>query len=246
VCIEDFSGNYQFVEHAETALLVVESEFSKSIYLRKLNNPPPIVIIPSVRYDQLRQFSPNYSLVANAHVLRVLWAGQPETDYCLASLNFFLEQLKRTDLKIELYLRPHPEDKGVSNGAYESLASFGIPIFEANSSILNASFYSACHLVVTQFSSVAIEAGFYKVPALHILQRETGRKLLLERTGSDEFVLQKCDAAFVISDDTDLSDMVLALTNDEERLKKLKNFDQFYQVNQKQMPLLISAIEGIL
>lgn len=246
VCIEDFSGNYQFVEHAITALLVVESEFSKGIYLGKLNNPPPISIMQSVRYDQLRHLSPNYSLVANAPVLRLLWAGQPETDYCLASLNFFLGQLKRTNLKVELYLRSHPDDKGVANGAYDCLASYGIPIFEANALILNASFYSGLHLVVTQFSSVAIEAGFYKVPALHILKKEAGRKLLLERTGSDEFVLEKYDAAFVISDDTDLSDMVLALTSDEERLCKLRNFDQFYQVNQKQMPLLISAIEGIL
>lgn len=246
VCIEDFSGNYQFVEHAKTALLIVESEFSQGLYLRKLNNPPPIVIISSVRYDQLRNLSPTYPIVANAPILRVLWAGQPETEYCLASLNFFLGLLKRIDIKVELYLRPHPEDRGAATGTYECLASFGIPIFEANTPILNASFYSDFHLVVTQFSSVAIEAGFYKVPALNILHKEAGRKLLLERTGSDEFALQKYDAAFVISDGTDLSDMVMALTSDEERLCKIRNFDQLYQVNQKQMPLLISAIEGIL
>lgn len=246
VCIEDFSGNYQFVEHAKTALLVVESEFSEEIYLRKLSHVPPIVIIPSVRYDKLRRTSAIYPLVANKPLLRVLWAGQPETECCIASLMFFLELLKKSDLNVELYLRSHPEDKGASTGAYECLTHFGVPMLDANGLSLDESFFASFHLVVTQFSSVAIEGGFYKVPTLNILQKEVGRQLLFERTGSVVLALEECDASFILNDDLDLPILISALTSDEERLKKLKNFDQFYHVNTLQMPLLISAIEGIL
>lgn len=245
VCIEDFPGNYQEVDHAPTSLLIVESKFSSNIYGDRYHAIPPVLIMPSVRYDGLRHGYFSWEVSVMPPPFRVLWAGQPESAYCIQSLEVISPRLKKHSAK--LLFRAHPRDPGHAKGIYHKLFNQqGIDWVDVTEMPLDKLFSESIHLVITQFSSLATEAGFYGIPALYLLLNEAGGGLLLRKNGYAIPIAVANDAAFAIASGSDLKSLDIALCDVGRRKEVMANFAHLYEVDRAQSPFLIRAIEGII
>jgi len=243
VCIEDFPGNYREVDGAPTRLLVVEGEFSERLYRARLKAPPPMAVVPPARYDPLRGAAPNPA--TDAPPFRVLWAGQPETVSCLATLEGVRDFLRSPDL--ELLFRAHPRDAGYAAGAYRALLGSLAPrCSDASAAPLARLLREPLHLVLTQYSSVAIEAGFLGIPSVHVLLAGAGEALLESQKGYR--VPMACDAgaSFLVNDTRSLGVLDQALRDAGARCSVLRKFDALYHTDRPQAGLLAECVDGIM
>ena len=88
----------------------------------------------------------------------ILWAGQPETEDCLRTLEVLLPLIKAQAAL--LLFKAHPRDPGYHDGSYwPVLARHAARCRDVTGSTVPEVLELAPRLVVTQFSSVAIEAG---------------------------------------------------------------------------------------
>lgn len=242
-CIEDFPGNYREVDGAPTRLLVVEGEFSERLYRTRLSTPPPMAVVPPARYDPLRGATPNPA--TDAPPYRVLWAGQPETASCLATLEGIREFLRAPDL--ELLFRAHPRDAGYATGAYRALLDSIAPrCRDASAAPLVQLLREPLHLVLTQFSSVALEAGFLGVPSVHVLFAGAGADLLAAQKGY--LVPMPCDAgaSFLVNDTHSLGVLDRALRDAAARRSVLERFRRLYHAGEPQAARLAGTLAGIM
>ena len=242
-CIEDFPGNYREVEGAPTRLLVVEGEFSTRLYRARLAAPPPMAVVPPARYDPLRGAAPNPATEAPPY--RVLWAGQPETASCLATLEGIREFLRAPD--VEFLFRAHPRDSGYAAGAYRALLAALAPrCRDASAAPLAQLLREPLHLVLTQFSSVAIEAGFLGVPSAHVLLAGAGGDLLLAQKGYK--VPMPCDAgaSFLVNDTRSMGVLDRALRDASARRSVLAQFRRLYHADEPQAARLAGILAGIM
>ncbi len=245
VCIEDFPGNYQEVEHAPTRLLIVESEFSSGVYSSKYQTMPPLLAMPSIRYDGLRHGCFNWKVCAMPPPFQVLWAGQPESSCCIKSLEVILPELMKHAAK--LFFRAHPRDPEYAKGTYHRLfEQQGINWADVTEMPLDKLFSENTHLIITQFSSLATEAGFYGVPAVYVLLEQAGGGLLLKKNGYVTPMAVSNDAAFAIASSSDMGNLAAALCDIGRRKEVMGNFARLYEVDKTQSPFLIRAIEGII
>lgn len=245
VCIEDFPGNYQEVDHAPTSLLIVESIFPSDISGSISHAIPPILIMPSVRYDGLRHGLFSWEVSAMPPPFQVLWAGQPESAYCIQSLEVIFPRLMKHSAK--LLFRAHPRDSEYARGTYHQLfKQQGIDWVDVTGMPLDKLFSENIHLVITQFSSLAIEAGFYGIPALYLLLEEVGGGLLMQKNGYAMPAPVLNDAAFAIASVHDVENLDIALFDIGRRKEVMANFAHLYKVDAAQSPFLIRVIEGII
>jgi len=240
VCVEDFPGNFRDLDDAPTQLLVVEGEFSVRLYRQRIKRPPQMLVIPPARYDHLRQRS---GCAVQRPPFSVLWAGQPETAACLATLEALREFLRTS--RIELLFRAHPRDRGHAQGAYRELLS-GLRHRDVSTAALSSVMNLPLRLVLTQYSSVAIEAGFLGVPSVCVLLPEAGERLLHEQKGYR--VPMACDsgAAFFLNDRKAAGILETALNDDLARVAVMQRFRALYQTDTLQAPVLISQLAGII
>ena len=114
--------------------------------------------------------------------------------------------------------RAHPRDPGVAGGAYAAFASLlGERWIDVTGEPLAITLAREFHLVVTQFSSVAVEAGFLGVPSLHVLLSAAGGGALKTMKGYDTPAICAAGAAFIARDNTPVSNVVGALTDETAR-----------------------------
>jgi hypothetical protein len=242
-CIEDFPGNYREVDGAPTRLLVVEGEFSERLYRSRLKAPPPMAVVPPARYDSLRGAAPDPAPLAPTY--RVLWAGQPETASCLATLEGIRDFLRAPDL--ELLFRAHPRDAGYAAGAYRGLLDSLAPrCRDASAAPLAQQLREPLHLVLTQYSSVALEAGFLGVPSVHVLFAGAGADLLMAQKGYA--VPMACDAgaSFLVNDTLSLGILDRALRDAVARRTVLERFRRLYHAGEPQSARLAGTLAGIM
>ena len=241
-CIEDFPGNYAEVAAAPTRLLIAESEWSRDLY-RARGCKLPIAVIPPVRYDALR--GPPLACVAARAPHCVLWAGQPETAHNLATLEWVLRALRT--LAPNVLFRAHPRDPGVAGGAYAAFASLlGERWIDVTGEPLAITLAREFHLVVTQFSSVAVEAGFLGVPSLHVLLSAAGGGALKTMKGYDTPAICAAGAAFIARDNTPAENVVAALTDETARQAVIARFVEAYRTDNPTLPMVMTALAGII
>jgi len=244
ICMEDFPGNYNEIGTAKTDILIIEDEFSLRLYHYKLKEIPKSILCPSLRYDVLR-CDVIEKPIFNSERLKVLWIGQPEFEFNIKSLLHIIAEIK--NLSITLLFRAHPSDVEYKNGLY-------IKFFEDNNLTwqdvtlekIDSNLFNNVSLLITQFSSVSILAGFYGVPSLHLLFKDVGEKLLLERTGSADLMQVFYNAAFYMKDHRKMNYLHSCIFDSAQREIILSNFAKLYKINQKQMPNLIYQIEKML
>lgn len=193
IIIEDYPGNYIQMNDGASTLLIVEHEFCYKRYLEKYGiNCPSISIIPNLRYDNLRISGAkvNSKLINdwenNKKPQSVLWAGQPETEDALVTLNQIMPIIKSYGIK--LLFKSHPRDKGYENGKYNKIRQYLNGLWEDVSSLDLSQCVNkhAPRIVITHYSSLGIEAGFYGVPCINVLFDNAGGKTLQLQKGYRE------------------------------------------------------------
>ncbi|MGH8616782.1 MAG: hypothetical protein ACREUW_03760 [Burkholderiales bacterium] len=241
-CIEDFPGNYAEVAAAPTRLLIVESGWSRDLYLAR-GHASPIAVISPVRYDALRG-QPVACAAARAPY-EVLWAGQPETAHNVATLEWVLRALRT--LAPTVLFRAHPRDPGVARGAYAPFAALlGERWIDVSAEPLAVTLAREFPLVVTQFSSVAVEAGFLGIPSLHVLLASAGGGALKTMKGYDTPAICAAGAAFLARDNTPPADVVAALTDETARQTVIARFVEAYRTDTPTLPMVMAALAGII
>jgi len=198
---------------------------------------------PAIRYDRLRRELANLrgAVGAAAHDA-VLWIGQPETSDALQTLTVLLPALQAR--AVNLWFRAHPRDEGYARGAYG-----GMPVEDITSRSLDECLDRRPRLVITQFSSVAVEAGFWGIPSLNVLLPDAGGSRLALKKGYSVPPWCEDGAAFLITHTGDV-DKVLdrALHSAEARAKVMQAFDRSFKVTEEGAPALINLLynQGLL
>lgn len=239
VVIEDFPGNYSAVRGGKPRLLVVSAEFDANL-ARAKDSPLEVQICPNVRYDALRRRLAELRSERTADGNAVLWIGQPETADSLETLKRLLPALHRQ----KVCFRAHPRDAGHARGAYA-----GLPIEDLTDYPLEECLAQRPRLVITQFSSVAIEAGFWAIPSLNVLFPDLGGRRLAMHKGYSVPPWCADGAAFLIVRQQDVESVVdHALRSTAARRAVIESFDQYFQVDTEGASTLINVLynQGLL
>ncbi len=238
--MEDFPGNYVRVPGAEPRLLVVDGDLGSR--LARIKEPSlDVRLFPNLRYDRLRRRLDELRsgrMTGNA----VLWVGQPETDDGLKTLYRLLPALATRSIRV--WLRAHPRDAGYSLGAYA-----GLDAEDVSSLPLEQCLARRPRLVITQFSSVAIEAGFWGIPSLNVLFADAGGKTLAAKKGYSVPPWCEEGAAFLLAEPREMGNVLdRALGCIEARKSVMQAFDRYFKVREEGAPALINLLynQGLL
>ena len=242
--IEDFPGNYYDVPGGEVALVVVESAAVANFTRAKLGRAcPALASVSPARYDAYRREAPSLRARVNAHWASgersVLWAGQPETEDSLRTLARVLPHVRRHGAT--LLFKAHPRDLGYRAGAYRALLADGAR--DVTALAVPEALALAPLLVVTQFSSVAIEAGFYGIPSLSVLLSEAGGSRLLEKKNYAVPPYCEAGAAVFAREAEDIPGVfAVALEERTQRENIIRCFDAYFATHVATLPALVTAL----
>lgn len=223
VIIEDYPGNFSSIPGAEPDLLIVEHEFVAELHRRRLGAACPFIQVHSnPRYDPLRARQSKMTREiqdiwhSESYMPSILWAGQPETEDGIATLRRLLPDVHR--FQVQLLLKAHPRDMGYGEGLYQELfREFEIPFLDVTSLNLESCCLRYAPLaVLTQFSSLATEAGFYSIPTAHVLYGDIGGKRLKRDKSYQSPPWCKCGASVLIDDESRQSAQLNRLLNDKQ------------------------------
>ena len=234
--IEDFPGNYTHVEGGAADLLVVESVAAAAIARARLGSRTPrLATLVPARYAQTRARAAELRQAtaqrwADAPRPRVLWAGQPETSDCLRTLDVLLPALRASDA--ELLFKAHPRDPGQVSGAYrELLSGSGVDYCDLTAESMSATLDRAPRLVATQFSSVALEAGFYGIPGVWVLLPGAGGDRLYEKKGYRIPALCAAGGAIRAESASDVTAAITRGLDAVERAQLIARFDAYFETS---------------
>ena len=246
--IEDFPGNFYDVPDGRAGLVVVESEFSRALNARKFSALcPQVIIVPPARYDpyrarlvELRRATAARWAAAENEL--VLWAGQPETEDALRTLDIVLPLLR--DRNVALLFKAHPRDPGYRAGIYPKLfASAGLRYRDVTGYTVAQALDLAPRLVITQFSSVAIESGFFGIPSLHVLLANAGQARLFAKKGYPVPPVCLAGAAAVVSEEALIAiTLDRALRDDACRATIIDYFDEYFKSSEPATPQLVQVL----
>jgi hypothetical protein len=231
IVIEDFPGNFKYIEDGQPDLLIVEHDCICEHYKQQLGkNCPSMAVFPNPRYDHLRKqyFQNNLTFPTQNHSSSILWAGQPETKDAMIVLSRLIPTLSSFGLK--LLFSAHPRDSGY--------AAEYIKLFEQHNitwrDVTGLGFEKCRHqyqpkAVITQYSSVAIEAGFYGIPSVNVLYDDVGAKRLLRDKSYSVPPWCLFGASMIIQSTQDQSCIINKLVHDSEcRFNIKKHFEEFW------------------
>lgn len=239
IVIEDFPGNYSDVIGGRPQLVFVESRFSASLVRRMAKDDHlPVYVCPSIRYDALRrQLGAIRIRRQSTPQPVVLWIGQPDTADSLETLKRLQPAFAARGITI--WFRAHPRDAGYRQGAYQ-----GLPLEDVTARPLDELFARHPALVATQFSSVAIEAGFWGLCALNVLFADLGGRTLARKKGYAVPPWCEEGAAFLIKNEADV-DMILdgALGSPDARAQVGQCFDSYFRVHEEGSRQLMGVLE---
>jgi hypothetical protein len=242
VVMEDFAGNYYDVPLAPPSVVFVDSEAAAAQVRGKTSGSLLVEIYPCARYDPLRRRIGELRKDSIPDAAAVLWIGQPETEDCLSTLRQLMKALHKHGTP--LWFRAHPRDHGYRGGAYhELLRNAGIEVADMTPVALEECLAKRPRLIATQFSSVAIEAGFWGIPAFNILLPDAGGERLLARKGYA--VPHWCEegAAFLATAaDQVAPELERALASQSARTDVQASFDRYFAVGEESAPAIINVL----
>lgn len=198
--VEDFPGNYTGDPASRLDGLFVEHETTRRHHLRRGLAADAVIVAGNPRYAQALPPTPSRAAARKRYKLGrepvVLWAGQPDGSLGRRTLKALWPALKREGAVV-LY-RAHPRDKDF--GRPPSRPGVRVPVVDVSAEADPLPALKACDLVVTQFSSLAIEAGRFGIPSLFVLFPEVGRAYLRRRNGMTRLPWCEEGAAFLLED----------------------------------------------
>jgi hypothetical protein len=256
VAVEDYPGNYVPVAGGDADLLLAESDAAKELaHLRLGARCPRAIAISPARFDAMRlrstlnRRSMRYKWIAQLErqePAALLWIGQPETEDCVTTLKVLLPLVQAGGLR--LLFRAHPRDAGYTASAYAPIAqALGKRFVDVTKLGVPEVFAMAPRLVVTQFSSMVVEAGFQGIPALCLLFPEAGMDRLYSRKGYRVPIVCEAGAAGVCVEPTRLPTILRQFIEDEDaRQEVLSRFDSYFEVSGLTCATSIGALKALL
>lgn len=245
--VEDFPGNFRnlgrfrldglFVEDDSVCRLHESRGVAQGIALG-LGNP---------RYDALRQID-RFSLrektrsqlgVAGEKV--VLWIGQPDGGNSYKTIERMLPTVLSSGAI--LLFKAHPRDTLYASGAYKELLPFSDVCLDVTDVKDTMLLCCAADLVVTQFSSVGVEAGYLGTPVLYVLFDDLGMAYLRKYKGYEVVLWAREDCAFLLRSSDSIQEVFkTALFNDAARSIVRQRFQHRFNAR----PPSASAIAAIV
>jgi hypothetical protein len=101
--------------------------------------------------------------------------------------------------------------------------------------------------VVTQFSSVAIEAGFHGIPSLSVLLPDAGSARLFEKKGYRVPPYCESGAAALVSDAGAVEETLIGTLGDCARRENIiRCFDAYFDIGTLMLPPLVALLTSVL
>lgn len=197
--LEDFPGNYLGPAAGLTGLFV---EFSalKAHHASRGLDAARVHAFGNPRYARPPRPALGRSEARRRHGLGrepvALWAGQPDGGACRRTLTVLAPVLRA--LGVTLLFRAHPRDATWAGGGYRRVLT-GLRSLDLTTDRNPGAGVAASDLVVTQFSSMAVEAAAAGVPALFALLPGAGAGYLASRGGLTRLPWCESGAAFLLS-----------------------------------------------
>lgn len=212
---------------------------------------PRTEALSSVRYDALRLRAGTLRQRTHSRwkddgaSKRILWAGQPEVEDAQRALDIVVPVAAR--LGATVLFKAHPRDKGYHAGAYGGiLDQSGGCVVDITALSVPQALQLAPHVVVTQYSSVAIDAGFYGIPGLHLLLADAGGARLLETKGYTVPPHASVGAAVVVSDAFLFESTLVALCRQPDHRDEIINtFDRYFETGGVMLPRLVGVLASV-
>lgn len=238
--IEDYQFNFQPKKALKINLLLVENKTIKDCYASSFRNLVDVVDEGAlIRYSGLT--SQNYSLVPQGS--KILWVGQPETDPSIKVLERLLPILRKHNLL--LYFKAHPRDIGYSSAnRYQFFFDkFKGNIFDVSSLSVEQCMALVPSLLITRFSSMAITAGHYGIPSLHVLYEDIEYRYYRKMYTNQAPMICQMEASFLIKSEKDSEQVLLRATFDAKARKIIfQNFFKHYRKNRDYSHTVINKI----
>lgn len=248
VVVEDFPGNFHAAPDGRGDALCVETEATAALHAERGVAPARIYVTGNPRYDHLREVDAAARRAAVRAELGLgsdplaLWVGQPDAGDSYATLEAVLPALRAASATV--LFRAHPRDVVYAEGRYARLLDeAGVPVRDATAAPDVIGLCCAADLVVTQFSSVAVEAGYLGTPALFVLLEHLGGLYIRKRKGYAIPPWCKENCAFLL-DDAKMAAVVVdgAMHDTEAREAVRVNFARRYATR----PPSASAVARII
>lgn len=226
--IEDFPGNYRHRADCRLEGLFVEDDLARNVA------GAHICVTGNPRYDALKTTDREHLRVSTRAVLGlglqrvVLWAGQPDGNNSYLALERIMPHLSKEG--VVLLFKAHPRDMAYQRGRYERLLS-GLALVRDVTSVKDTcGLCCAADLVVTQFSSVGVEAGHLGTPTLYVLFDDLGKAYMRQMKGYDTVLWAVRNCAFLIDSFDDIRDRIRSALFDEAAQERVrKNFRRCYK-----------------
>ena len=211
--IEDFPGNYWHNSSSRLDGLFVEDEPLRGLHEARGVDPEVIYNRGNPRYNVLSTLDKGARGKETRRALGlrdervVVWAGQPDGDNSFLALERLFSGFG--DWRVSLLFRAHPRDRAYAAGGYEKLlASTPMKVLDVSTFEDTIGLYCASDLVVTQFSSAGVEAGYLGVPAVFVLFDDLGKEYLRLFKGYDmpPWCVNGC--TFVIEEEEEVKDVL--------------------------------------
>ena len=249
--IEDFPGNYRHRPGYRLDGLFVEDDSMIELHAKQGIGMDRIHCASNPRYDTLRGVD-RYALrhatraslgVRNERV--ILWAGQPDEASSYRAFERLVPALEGCGAM--LWFKAHPRDRLYRTGAYEHWVSDAKWIVDVTADKETTGLCCAADLVVTQFSSVGVEASYVGTPALYVLFYDLGMAYLQRHKGYPIVPWAANRSAFLLKS-TDCAQDVLAraLHDDESRTMVLRNFHELYGMRPAGATAIVAHIQAVL
>jgi hypothetical protein len=249
--VEDFPGNYRACPRTRLEGLFVEYNSLEQVYQSRGVEADRIHSLGNPRYDQLRSVERDYLRETTRASLDLgdgsvlLWAGQPDGENSFLTLERMLPSLKA--LETQFVFKAHPRDELYSAGAYTPLLSQLSAWRDVTSWVETRGLCCAADLVLTQFSSVGVEASYLGTPALFVLFDDLGMAYLRSHKGYDIVPWASEHCAFLLrSSDSICERLEAALFDDVRRSDIRRRFDDRYGLKPPSAPAIASIVNRCL
>jgi hypothetical protein len=251
--VEDFPGNYWPRPDGRQDGLFVEDASLVPLHAARGVDPKTIRPSGNPRYAALQR-------IANTRERRqtvrralglgdrpvVLWTGQPDGDNSYHALERMIKGYGGDEAT--LLFRAHPRDGAYAGGRYASLLKESrMPVVDTSSHPDLLSLYCAADLVMTQFSSAAVEASYLGVPALFVLFDDLGKRYLSLHKGYETPPWCSRGSAFLVEREDQVTDVVeRALFDQASRTRVVDSFQRHFGARQDSAAAIAGHIRQVI
>ena len=158
----------------------------------------------------------------------IMWSGQPDDTHSFRTLSRVLKHYNNQEASI--LFRAHPQDTLYHAGYYDSLLTTShINIIDVSNYDSIVELYCVSDIVMTQFSSTAVEASHIGIPAVYVLFSDIGKPYLKQLKGYDTIPYTLNECSFSIEAEEDIQPILdKAIYDQTYRDEVIDNFNNQY------------------